>query len=203
MQKEKIARLLIENNALQFSLEKPFHYASGLTGPLYCDNRLLLSLVEARGQITQAFLQRIKELGVSFNLVVGLAMGGVPYGVLVADSLRRPFVYIRKKVKDHGTKKRIEGLWKKGDRIIVIEDLVNQGGSLLEMASLAKEEGMEVVACFCIVDYEMKKAKEQLKKAGYSLHCLTDFQAIVYQALSLKKITDKECQKIISWQQSM
>ena len=201
MQKEKIARLLIESKALRFSLDEPFHYTSGLKGPLYCDNRRLLSLVKARDQITQGFLENIKGLNQSFDLVAGLATGGIPYGVLVADSLKMPFVYIRKKAKGHGTKKRIEGLWKEGDRIIVIEDLVNQGGSLLEMASLAREEKMNVIACFCIVDYQMKKAKEQITKEGYNLHSLTDFQTIIDQAVKLGKINHKEQQKIIAWQQ--
>ena len=202
MQKEKTARLLIENKALEFSLDRPFHYTSGLSGPLYCDNRRLLSLVNAREQIIQAFLEKIDHLNISFDLVAGLATGGIAYGALIANSLRSPFIYIRKKSKDHGTKKRIEGLWKSEDQIIIIEDLVNQGGSLLEMASVAKKAGMKVTACFCIVDYQMRRAKDMLKKEGFSLYSLTDFQAITDQALSLKKINNKEYQKLISWQQN-
>ena len=203
MQKEEIARLLIENNALQFSLGKPFHYASGLSGPLYCDNRRLLSIVDARGQIIRAFAKTIKNSGASFDLVAGLATGGIPYGVLIADYLKKPFIYIRKKVKGYGIKRKVEGLWNKGDQIIVIEDLVNQGTSLVEMASLAREEGMKVNSCFCIVDYQMRKARDCLEKEKYTLYSLTDFQTIIDQALSLKKINNQEYQEIISWQQNM
>ncbi|MCY4523437.1 MAG: orotate phosphoribosyltransferase [Halobacteriovoraceae bacterium] len=196
-----MAQLLIESKALRFSLKKPFHYASGLSGPLYCDNRILLSLVKQRKIIVRAFTRKIQSIKESFDLVAGVATGGIPYGMLVAHALNMPFLYIRKKNKQHGMAKRIEGMWKKGDRIILIEDLVNQGGSILDMALHAREQGLEVVACFCIVDYQMKKSRENLKKHDFPLYSLSDFTSIVNQARTLELITENERQEIVSWQQ--
>ena len=195
----EVARLLLQNKALEFSLKNPFLYASGMKGPVYCDNRRLLSFVEDRRFLIGQLKDKIQQTKIPFDKIAGLATAGIPYGVLVAEAMGYPFIYIRKEAKGHGKKRQIEGVWKKGDRIILIEDLVNQGSGVLQMAAAARNEGLIIDACFCIVDYEMERTHELLRQDNLKLYSLASLPTILKTAEKLNKITTHEHQAIMSW----
>ena len=197
--KKDIANVLISLGCLQISPERPFVYASGLKGPLYCDNRKLLSFVDERNVIVQAFVQEIQEKKWDFDRVAALATAAIPYGTLIADRMKRPLIYIRAKAKGHGNKKQLEGLFQKGERVILIEDLVNQAQSLMVGIEGVRKEGLLPVACFSIVDYEMRMAQSRLQKMNVPFYSLTDFQTILNEALKRGVVSSDGFQKVMAW----
>ena len=197
--KELIANTLMSINCLQVSPQSPFSYASGLKGPIYCDNRKALSHVKERQEIVDGLLQLIESSGVKFDSVCGLATAGIPHAAWVADKLNLPMIYVRGKAKEHGKKNQIEGDFKAGDKVILIEDLVNQGSSLRGAVEALKDSGLEPLACFCIVNYEMKAVNEMLPSLGISLHSLTDFTTIISVAKNAMNLTDKDIGMLKTW----
>ncbi|TDJ04817.1 MAG: orotate phosphoribosyltransferase [Deltaproteobacteria bacterium] len=197
--KELIAQILMSINCLQVSPKNPFSYASGLKGPIYCDNRKALSHVLERKKIVEGLLQQIKDSGVKFDSVCGLATAGIPHAAWVAEKLDLPMIYVRGKAKEHGKKNQIEGDFKAGDKVILIEDLVNQGSSLRTAVEALQGAGLEPQACFCIVNYEMKAVNEMLPKLGISLYSLTDFTTILRVAKNTLNLTDKDLQTLKNW----
>jgi orotate phosphoribosyltransferase len=177
--KTKIAKMLLSLGCLKISPKEPFLYASGLKGPIYCDNRKILSHVQERREVIGCFLQRIKESGIECDRVAGLATGGIPYAAWIAEELGLPMLYVRGKAKEHGKKSQIEGEYKSGDRIILIEDLVNQGSSLKNAVMALDAHGVKPVACFSIVNYNMIVVDDLIKDLGLSLFSLTDFFSII------------------------
>jgi orotate phosphoribosyltransferase len=202
MEKNKVAELLMELQAIQISIKNPFTYASGLKGPIYCDNRKLISHVNARRKVVEAFVQKIKNSGLQFDKVAGLATAGIPHAAWISEKMSLPMIYVRGKPKEHGKKSQIEGDFTRGDKIILIEDLVNQGSSL-ESATLAlNEAGLDIVACFCIVSYQMKSMEKLLKNLNLSLFSLTDFSSILEVSKGYFKLTEEEVSDLVRWQQN-
>lgn len=193
--KERMASILMSTNCLQVSPQNPFSYASGLKGPIYCDNRKILSHVSERKQVVEGLLKLIEDSGVKFDSVCGLATAGIPHAAWIAEKLEIPMIYVRGKAKEHGRKNQIEGEFKPGDKVILIEDLVNQGSSLKGAVDALKNAGLEPLACFCIVNYEMKAVEEMMPELGISLHSLTDFSTIL-------NVVDERDQEILkNWHQ--
>jgi orotate phosphoribosyltransferase len=189
--KMDIAKNLINLGAVKFSPNNPFTYASGLKGPIYCDNRIILSHVEFRDLVIDSFIKIIKEQKLSFDLLGGIATAGIPHAAFIADRMKLPMVYVRPKAKDHGRKNQVEGDYRAGQKVLLFEDLVNQGASLDDsMAGLTSAE-LKCSACMCVVDYEMQGAQTKLKDHGIQLFSLTDFSALVSQAFELNLI-DRE-----------
>ncbi len=176
---EKIARMLIDLGCLSVSPARPFTYASGLKGPLYCDNRKLLAHPQERRWVAQAFVEKIQAAKLEFDIIAGLATAGIPHAAWIADILQVPMAYVRGKPKEHGKQSQVEGACPPGGRALVIEDLVNQGKSLDEAVEGMKKAGLVPVACLCIVDYQMPQAKQVAAKHSLPLLSLTDFEAIV------------------------
>ncbi|WP_164848362.1 orotate phosphoribosyltransferase [Halobacteriovorax sp. HLS] len=201
MQREKeVAKILLDNNCLQLSPSEPFTYASGLKGPIYCDNRKLLSFVEARSRIVQHFVETINESGIKFDQLAGLATAGIPHCAFIANELSVPMIYIRGKAKGHGKQNQIEGSFKKGQSILLVEDLINQGKSLEDAIIAALAEGLVPVGVVSIVTYEMQKSKEILSKYKIPLISLTNFSDIVSLALEQNVISTDELNMLTSWQ---
>lgn len=193
--KERMAKILLSTNCVQVSPQEPFSYASGLKGPIYCDNRKLLSHVLERKQVVEGLLKLIEASEVKFDSVCGLATAGIPHAAWVADKLDISMIYVRGKAKEHGKKNQIEGEYKQGEKVILIEDLVNQGSSLKGAVEALKSEGLDPIACFCIVNYEMKVVEEILPSLGISLHSLTDFSTII----NVANLDDKELKILKNW----
>lgn len=199
MEKNKIAKLLIDLKCVQLSMEKPFNYASGLKGPIYCDNRKIISHVNARRHIVEAFVEKIKKSGVQFDSVAGLATAGIPHAAWIADKMGLPMIYVRGKAKEHGKKNQIEGDFNPGDKVILIEDLVNQGSSLESAVLGLNEAGLKTAACFCIVSYQMKNMENLLQKLGISLFSLTDFSSILEVSKELLKLSNENISDLQEW----
>lgn len=197
--KMDIARKLLNLGAVKFSPQNPFTYASGLKGPIYCDNRTILSHVEFRDQVVEAFIELIKQNQLTFDHLGGIATAGIPYAAFVADRMKSSMVYVRPKAKDHGRKNQVEGDYKAGQKVLLFEDLVNQGASLEDsMAGLTSAE-LVCDACLCVVDYEIQGAKTRLSDLSIQLYSLTDFTALTSAAFELNLINQEGLNLLKEW----
>ena len=197
--KMDIARGLIQIGAVKLSPMQPFLYASGLRGPIYCDNRMVLSHVDFRQQVIEAFLSVIKQNNLEFDLIGGIATAGIPHAAFVSDRLKKPMVYVRPKAKDHGKKNQVEGYYLPQQKVLLFEDLINQGSSLVDAMSGLQLAELQCADCLCIVDYEMGSAHEKAKSLSINLWSLTDFTTIISCALELKLIDDEGKRLLKQW----
>lgn len=181
---KSVAHRLLSLGCVRISVEKPFSYASGLQGPLYCDNRLILGHPKERSFFVDAFEEAFNAMGDTCHVILGLATGGITHAALLAERLRLPMGYVRAKAKAHGHGRSIEGGGQKGQKALLIEDLVNQGSSLQGAVEAIKGEGLEVSACLAIVDYQTAAAKDVCKRFNLKLVSLTNFDAIVEAAIA-------------------
>ena len=194
-----IATNLLQLGAVKFSPEAPFTYASGLRGPIYCDNRMILSHVEFRDVVIDAFIKLIKKQNLNYDLIGGIATAGIPHAAFVADRLKCPMVYVRPKPKGHGKMNQVEGDYKPNQKVLLFEDLVNQGSSLDEAFTGVANAQLKVSDCICIVDYQMAEAKNRLTKVDINLHALTNFSVLVDCAFELKLINEQGKRELLEW----
>jgi orotate phosphoribosyltransferase len=179
---DDIAKIQLDKGAVKINPKEPFTWTSGIRSPIYCDNRALVSLVDSREAILEAFLKKIEEAGVEFDVVAGVATGAIAWGALVADRLKKPFCYIRPEPREHGTGKQVEGFVDKGAKVLVIEDLFSTAGSSVKaIAAIRAEAEAEVVGIIAISTYEFEKAKTRLEEAEVQWWTLTNLTAIVGQ----------------------
>jgi orotate phosphoribosyltransferase len=197
--KLEIAKALINNGCVKLSPRDPFTYASGLKGPIYCDNRLILSHVDFRNTVIESFVKTITSQSLEFDFVGGIATAGIPHAAMIADRISAKMVYIRPKPKDHGKKNQVEGDYKAGQSVILVEDLVNQGSSLAEAMFGLHSAGLKSSDCLCIVDYQMDEAKKRLKELSLNLYSLTDFEHLVEAALQLHFINSDGKNLLMDW----
>lgn len=171
----------MELGALKFATEAhPFVYASGLKGPLYCDNRLIMSDLMARSLVTKGFFELIKKQELAPDLLVAMATAGIAPTAFLAHKMQLPMLYVRSKAKAHGTSQLIEGRYQKGQKVILIDDLVNQASSISKGAQVLRDAGLELMMCLSIVDYQMPQARKNLAQFGeVSLCSLVGFTDIV------------------------
>ena len=199
--KKIFAKKLLELGCVKFSPDKPFVYASGLTGPIYCDNRMILSHVSLRDKVVDEFLKIIDKESLSYDLLGGIATAGIPYAAMVDDRLKKPMIYIRPKAKGHGKKNQVEGDFNHGQSVLLFEDLVNQGSSVLDALNGLKEAGLSASVCLSIVDYQMPAAQRNLSEAGIRLVSLTDFSSLVETAFELELINLENKNVLYKWHQ--
>lgn len=201
--KKLIAKKLLELGCVKFSPDKPFVYASGLSGPIYCDNRMILSHVTFRDTIIECFQKIIVMESLTYDLLGGIATAGIPYAAIVADRLKKPMIYIRPKAKGHGKKNQVEGDFHHGQSVILFEDLVNQGTSVLDAFVGLKEAGLKASVCLAIVDYQMSVAQKNLSEAQIRLVSLTNFSALVETAFELELISQEHKIELYKWHQGV
>ena len=200
MDKLSVAKILIKLGCVQLRPDDPFTYASGLKGPVYCDNRLLISHVVERRQVAQAFVQVIEASRIEYDLICGVATAGIPHACWVADILQRPMVYVRSQAKGHGKKNCVEGLMPRKSRLLMIEDLVNQGKSSMEAVDNIHSEGGEVLALLSIVDYQMKAAQKRIAQRKIPFFSLTDFESLIQAAFDLGELSGDQVKVLAKWQ---
>lgn len=199
-----VAKILLESNCLKLSPENPFTYASGLKGPIYCDNRLLLGNPVARKAIC-SFLkdfinEKITERNWDVHGILGMATGAIAMGAWVSNDLDLPFGYIRSSAKGHGKGKLVEGISAFKGSYLVVEDLVNQGSSLKKgLSTLTKD--IDFGGCFCIVNYGFPKAKENLEELGIDLFSLTNFESLIQAGIELGSLNHKSVEALKTWHQ--
>ncbi|MFH1375763.1 MAG: orotate phosphoribosyltransferase [Patescibacteria group bacterium] len=182
MLNDEIAKLLLDKGAVKINPTEPFTWTSGIKSPIYCDNRALLSFVDARKQILDGYLKVIAENKLEFDAIAGVATGAIAWGALVADRLEKPYCYIRPEKKEHGTGKQVEGLIEKGSKLLVIEDLFSTAGSTVKAVAGARSElEAGIIGVIAISTYEFEKAQTRLEEAGLKWWTLTNFSALVRQ----------------------
>ncbi len=199
---EKIAAYLLEINAIKLNTEKPFVWASGLNSPIYCDNRISLSYPQIRSFIKNEIVNACKGHFAGAELIAGVATAGIPQGALVADKLNLPFVYVRSAKKSHGLTNRIEGFYTKGQKVVVIEDLVSTGKSSLAAVDALRNEGLEVLGMISIFTYQLPVAEQNFEKHNCKLVSLSGYEYLIETALKNNYITGKQLLSLKKWRQN-
>lgn len=198
---KNIAKILLDVGCVSLKPREPFTYASGLKGPIYCDNRLLLSHVEAREKILAALKEKISSESLVTEQLGGIATAGIPAASFLAHDLKKPMVYIRSAPKGHGKKSAIEGKLLLDQPLLMVEDLVNQGASSAKAVQNVLDQEGKVEALLCIVDYGFSAAKERLGELGVSIHALTDFNALCEVGRETGLLNDEDLTLMQQWHQ--
>jgi orotate phosphoribosyltransferase len=194
-----VAGMLLQIQAIKLSTDKPFTWASGWKSPIYCDNRLSLSFPEIRSAIRVGLVQAIKQNFFTVESIAGVATAGIAQGVLVADAMSLPFLYVRPKPKDHGMENLIEGKVVKNQKVVLVEDLVSTGGSSLKAAAALREAGFDVLGMVCIFSYGFDIATRNFYDANTSLISLSDYSHLLKYAQEEKYVTDEQLTSLKAW----
>ena len=179
---KEIARDLLKIKAVYLKPEEPFTWASGIKSPIYTDNRVTLAYPETRTLIEDGFVEKIRAEFPDVEVIAGTATAGIPHGAIIADKMNLPFAYIRSKPKDHGAGNQIEGRVAPGQKMVVIEDLISTGGSVLDAIAAAKREGADVIGAAAIFTYELPKADKNFNEAGVKLVNLSNYTELIHLA---------------------
>jgi orotate phosphoribosyltransferase len=199
---EKTAELLLQINAIKLNPSNPFKWASGWNSPIYCDNRLTLSFPIIRNFIRNEFAKQITEIYGKPDVIAGVATGAIGIGILVAEELGLPFVYVRPEAKKHGRQNKVEGFLQKGQTVVVVEDLISTGNSSLMAVEALIEAGAKVKGMLAIFTYGFAVAEENFKNAGVELHTLSNYENLLNLAVSKNYISEKEQVTLQEWRKS-
>ncbi len=198
----KIAKDLLDIQAVFLRPNEPFTWASGKKSPIYCDNRLTLSYPNVRDDIEQGLAKLIREYYPECECLMGTATAGIAHAALVANILGLPMGYVRGGAKSHGRNNRIEGLVKPGMKVIVVEDLISTGGSSLECVDALKDAGCEVIGMVAIFTYGLPKATANFNDKQCSFHTLTNYDALIEVAVENQYIQESDLIKLKSWKEN-
>ena len=199
---EKTAELLLQINAIKLNPKNPFTWASGWNSPIYCDNRLILSFPAIRNFVREEFSKNIeKEFGKP-DVIAGVATGAIGIGILVAEELGLPFVYVRPEPKKHGRQNQVEGFLQKGQNVVVVEDLISTGNSSLLAVEALKEAGANIKGMAAIFTYGFAIAEENFKNANVDLKTLSNYENLLHLALAKNYITENELKTLQEWRES-
>ena len=199
---EKVASYLLDIKAIKLEPNHPFTWASGWTSPIYCDNRKTLSYPEVRSYIKEQFAALIREKYPEVEVIAGVATGAIAQGVLVAQELGLPFIYVRSSAKNHGLENLIEGEYKPGQKVVVIEDLVSTGGSSLQAVEALRNGGCEVLGMLAIFTYGFQKAENNFEQAACELKTLSNYNAMIDLALKVGYVQPEQVDKLKEWRLS-
>jgi len=197
MDKITIAKDLLSIKAVFFSPDKPFTWASGIKSPIYCDNRLTLSYVKVRGDVETGLAELIKEHYPDAEVLMGTSTAGIAHAAITAHLLDLPMGYVRSGSKDHGRQNQIEGKLEKGQKVVVVEDLISTGGSVIEVVNVLRENGADVLGIVSIFTYGMKKGLERLADADVINYSLCDFDTIAEVAADTGYIKPTDVERLI------
>ncbi len=195
----EVAEYLLEIKAVVLSPSEPFTWASGIKSPIYCDNRKTLSYPKVRHFLKTAFADVIAEEYKDAEVIAGVATAGIPHGVLVADILNLPFIYVRDKPKGHGLENLIEGKLEKGQKVVVIEDLISTGGSSLKAVDALRSAGAEVLGLGAIFTYGFDKAVKAFEAADCKAFTLSDYPTLIEKALEQDYIKEADKTALMEW----
>ena len=196
------AQKLLEVKAVRLQPETPFTWASGWKSPIYCDNRKTLSFPALRSFVKVELTRLILENFPEAEAVAGVATGAIAQGALVADALGLPFAYVRSKPKDHGMENLIEGELPKGSKVVVVEDLISTGGSSLKAVEALRRAGFEVVGMVASFTYGFPVAEQAFNEAGVKLMTLSNYEAILAEAVSTGYIKDSAIPLLNEWRKN-
>lgn len=196
---QQVAQNLLAIKAVFLSPNEPFTWASGIKSPIYCDNRLTMSFPKVRRLIAEGLAEKIKKQFPEVEVIAGTATAGIPHAAWVAEILDLPMVYIRSKAKDHGKGNQIEGQITPGQKMVVIEDLISTGGSVLEACQAAKREGADVLGVAAIFTYELPKGATNFNTAQLPLVTLTNYTTLIQTALEEGYISEADLALLTAW----
>lgn len=197
----EVTKKLLEINTIKIQPLNPFTWASGWKSPIYCDNRKILSYPETRTYIRDRFVDVIREKYPQAEVIAGVATGAIAMGVLVAEVLGLPFVYVRAKPKGHGLENLIEGDLMPAQKVVVVEDLVSTGISSLHAAEAINNFGGEVVGMVAIFTYNFQVAKDNFKQAGIELTTLSRYQTLIDTAVEIGEVTKDQVETLMHWRE--
>lgn len=200
--KEFISKELLRIGAVTIRPKNPYTWTSGLISPIYCDNRLTMSFPEVRNQIVTDLVDIIKTHYPEVEVIAGTATAGIPHAAWVADRLNLPMIYIRSEAKKHGTGKQIEGTFKPGAKIVVIEDLISTGQSVIDAVNVAKGEGGDVLGVAAIFTYELPLGKSAFTDLTIDYQTVTDYSSLIVAALASGNIEEDDLAALEKWKDS-
>ncbi len=195
------AEKLLQVQAVKLSPEQPFTWASGWKSPIYCDNRKILSHPFVRDFIKSELCNIVFERFPEAELVAGVATAGIAWGAMVADQLKLPFIYVRPKPKEHGLGNQIEGEFKRGQKVVVIEDLISTGKSSLQVVEVLKQQGVEILGMVSIFNYGFQTAVDAFEKAGVPYYSLTDYASLLTLAQRQGIVAEQHQEVLLKWRQ--
>lgn len=194
-----VAKQLLEVKAVKLNVENPFTWASGWKSPIYCDNRKILSYPAARKVVYESFVEIINKHFKDVDVIAGVATGAIAYGMLVAEAMGKPFVYVRPKPKDHGTGAQIEGDLPRGAKVVVVEDLISTGGSSLSAVDCLQKSGAVVLGMVAIFSYNFIRARRAFEYANVELHTLSHYEALLEEAVAENYIKQEDMEVLKQW----
>ncbi len=194
-----VATKLLEIEAIKLNYKNPFTWSSGWKSPIYCDNRMALSFPAIRTFIKEGLVKAIRDTYKDVECIAGVATAGIPQGALVADDLSLPYIYVRPQPKDHGLGNLIEGKIEKGQKVVLVEDLISTGGSSLKAAQALNEAGFKVLGMVAIFTYGFDVAEKNFEEAGIRLVCLSDFNHLLKEAVRKKYLDENQLIYVKSW----
>ncbi len=198
----QVASYLLNIEAIKLSPEKPFKWSSGWNSPIYCDNRVSLSFPEVRSYIKNALAEAIKAAYPDVEVIAGVATAGIAQGVLVADVLGLPNIYVRPEPKKHGMGNQIEGKLHVGQKVVVVEDLISTGGSSLKVVDVLREAGAEVLGMAAIFTYGFETAAQNFSEKNLPLLCLCNYEVLIMEALKLDYVGREQIQTLAAWRKN-
>lgn len=193
------AEKLLQIKALQVNLQNPYTWASGWRSPVYCDNRKTLSYPHVRDFVKSELANMVLEHFPEAEVIAGVATAGIPHGVMAADLLKLPFIYVRSKPKEHGMGNQIEGVLEKGQKVVVIEDLVSTGKSSLETVEVLRAAGADIIGMCALFTYGFVAADEAFEKAGVPLKTISNYQALMEVAEEQKLLAPEQVETFAQW----
>lgn len=199
---KSVSESLLQIKAIKLNIANPFTWASGLKSPIYCDNRITLSYPKIRNYIRQQLSELINNEFGTIDLIAGVATGAIAQGVLVAQELGLPFVYVRSSQKDHGLSNQIEGVVESGQSVVVVEDLVSTGKSSLEAVQALRDAGCTVKGMVAIFTYDLDIAKKNFEAAKCPLITLANYDTLIKKAVESNYISDNDIHSLIKWREN-
>lgn len=196
---QEVAQQLLKVKAIQLRPNQPFKWASGWNSPIYCDNRISLSFPSARTYIKNALSAAVKAYFPEVEIIAGVATAGIAQGALVSDYLDLPFCYVRPEPKKHGMGNQIEGKIEKGQKVVLIEDLISTGGSSLKAVEALKSEGAEVLGLVAIFSYGFEIATENFKNSKVPFYTLSNYDVLIEEAVKLNYISEPQLVTLQDW----
>ena len=194
-----VAEKLLQTGAVQLSPDKPYTWASGWKSPIYCDNRKILSFPYIRDYIKSEMCNVIFEKYPQADLIAGVATAGIAWGAMAADQLKLPFIYVRPKPKEHGLGNQIEGSIERGQKTVIVEDLISTGKSSLQVANVLRKAGLEILGMVSIFSYGFDEANKNFAEAGIDYQSLTDYSTLINIGLEKGKIQSETETLLLQW----
>lgn len=199
---ETVAQQLLDIQAVSLRPNQPFTWASGIQSPIYCDNRLTISYPKVREQICAGLVDIVKTHYSQTQVIAGTATAGIPHAAWLAQALALPMIYVRSKPKDHGQGRQIEGVLQPGQKVLVIDDLISTGGSVLKAVEAVKNEGGAVVGVASIFSYQLADAETNFAQAGLSFESVTNYGELINVAKTQNLIDDDELASLKKWREA-